>query len=221
MKSSAEQGSAVLSGGGKRYIPGQVLVEFRRGTGAGAMTEACREAGLSSVARTVRSRGGEKARLYMLKPGVSVEEAVRTLRRRPEVAFAEPNYLRRTTYFPDDSRFGEQWGFHNTGQEIQGSLGVPDADIDAVEAWDLVNDLGNTPTVAVIDSGVDLNHPDLVDMLWVNTGERPGNGVDDDANGYVDDLQGWNWTGFPISFITTTPGGWGMMRTTSSLPSPS
>lgn len=87
----------------------------------------------------------------------------------------------------DDPLFSEQWGLHNTGQ----SGGTPDADIDAPEAWlESTGDPGQI--VAVIDTGIDLDHPDLVDRIWVNSAEIPGNSIDDDANGYVDDVTGWD-----------------------------
>jgi hypothetical protein len=92
--------------------------------------------------------------------------------------------------FPNDPMFNQQWGLHNTGQ----SGGTPDADIDAPEAWDIttggVTALGDTIVVAIIDGGCQLNHPDLT--YWYNWHEIPGNGIDDDGNGYIDDFRGWN-----------------------------
>jgi subtilisin family serine protease len=87
--------------------------------------------------------------------------------------------------------FDQQWSLENTGQ----SGGKVDADIDITEAWG--HTTGNPGIViAVVDSGVDLDHPDLIDRLWTNTGEIPANGVDDDGNGYVDDTQGWDMVDF-------------------------
>lgn len=136
-----------------------------------------------------------KACLLGLKPGLAVVEALFLLRSLPFVEYAEPNYRRRFLHAPDDSLFGRQWGFHNTGQVIGGTAETPDADIDAVEAWDLERGLSHRPVVAVIDTVVDLHHPDLEDKLWINGDEVPGNGLDDDGNGYVDDRNGYNWAG--------------------------
>ncbi|MFK8046121.1 MAG: S8 family serine peptidase [Crocinitomicaceae bacterium] len=94
---------------------------------------------------------------------------------------------------PDDTYFGEQWHLHNTGQ----AGGTVDSDIDAPEAWDVTTggntSHGDTIVVCVIESqGVDINHIDLAGNMWKNYAEIPGNGIDDDNNGYVDDFDGWN-----------------------------
>src|SRR5262249_48878129 len=84
--------------------------------------------------------------------------------------------------------FSSLWGLHNTGQ----TGGTPDADIDAPEAWDVTTG-SSSVVVAVIDTGVDYTHPDLAANIWTNAGEVPGNGVDDDHNGYVDDVHGYDF----------------------------
>ena len=93
----------------------------------------------------------------------------------------------------NDARFPEQWALDNRGDPAQagGRPGVVDADLDAVEAWEVAR--GEGVVVAVIDTGVALGHPDLRNRLWSNPGEVCGNGVDDDANGYVDDCVGWDF----------------------------
>lgn len=101
---------------------------------------------------------------------------------------AEKDWLVFPTLTPDDSSFGSLWGMHNTGQ----TGGVADADIDAPEAWNIATG-SREVRVAVIDSGVDTAHPDLASNIWSNPGEIPGNGVDDDGNGFVDDVHGWDF----------------------------
>lgn len=110
------------------------------------------------------------------------------------VEYAEPDGLAQALgTFPNDPSFGECWGLHNTGQTVNwGMAGTPDADIDAPEAWDIETGSTNL-VVAVIDTGVNHHHPDLQPNLWQNPGEIAGNGVDDDGNGYVDDVRGWDF----------------------------
>jgi subtilisin family serine protease len=111
--------------------------------------------------------------------------------RLPGFRFLEPDFVLQadaTTANDPYYAAGHLWGLNNTGQ----SGGLADADIDAPEAWDLARGNGST-VVGVIDSGVDYNHPDLAANIWTNPGEVPGDGLDNDANGYVDDVRGWDF----------------------------
>ena len=94
--------------------------------------------------------------------------------------------------FPNDPSFTTLYGLHNTGQTIGGVVGIPDADIDAPEAWDLTTGSSNV-IVGVVDSGITFNHPDLASNIFLNPGETAGNGQDDDQNGFIDDVRGWDF----------------------------
>lgn len=97
---------------------------------------------------------------------------------------------------PNDPAFGEQWSLHNTGQTFKGGTlhATAGADIDAPEAWELEVGSSEDPVVvAVIDTGVQFDHPDLAANMWRNPGEVPDNGIDDDGNGYIDDVYGWDF----------------------------
>ena len=103
------------------------------------------------------------------------------------VEFIEPNYLVYANASPNDEQYSSLWGLHNTGQ----TGGEADIDIDAPEAWDLT--VGSEEVVVgVIDTGILYTHPDLAANIWTNPGEIAGNGIDDDGNGVVDDVHGYN-----------------------------
>ena len=131
-----------------------------------------------------------------LGPGQSVEGAIEELEANPAVMAAEPNYVMELHATPNDSFFGFQWGLHNTGQTVNNTAGTADADIDAPEAWERSTGSEDV-TVAVIDSGLNLEASDLSPNLWTNPGESGGgketNGVDDDGNGLIDDVNGWDF----------------------------
>ncbi|MFT5757260.1 MAG: serine protease [Alteromonadaceae bacterium] len=118
---------------------------------------------------------------------ITSKAALEKLKNHPTVAYAEPDYLVNAQVIPNDSRFDELWGLHNTGQ----TGGTADADIDAPEAWDISTGSSDV-VVGVIDTGVDYNHPDLAANAWVNPGEIAGDGIDNDNNGYIDDVHGIN-----------------------------
>jgi len=115
------------------------------------------------------------------------DEYAKNLLASGEVDYIEPNYIVHATAVPNDTRYSELWGMNNTGQ----TGGTADVDIDAPEAWNLGTG-SSSVVVGVIDTGVDYNHPDLSANMWTNPGEIPGNHVDDDGNGVVDDVYGYN-----------------------------
>lgn len=150
------------------HVPGEAIVRLRPG----------RNPALGTVVETfeLKRSGAELARLR-LPEGLSVEQGLERLAQDPGVEYAVPNQIHRASTVPNDLNPEELWGMDK---------------IAAPAAWDRTTGSRTGPIVAVLDTGCDVTHPDLVNNLWTNAGEIPGNGVDDDANGVVDDVHGYN-----------------------------
>ncbi len=178
-----------------RYVPGEVLVKFKSGTSIVAINKLHSAIGASKI-RDIRHLGIHRMRL---PEDVKVEEAVRNYRSDPNVEFAEPNYIVKTSAIPNDPGYSLQWGLNNTGQ----TGGTSGADIHAQAAWDVTKGSNNI-IIAVVDTGVAYDHPDLSGNIWVNTAELNGlPGVDDDHNGFIDDIYGWDFInndGYPVDY---------------------
>src|SRR3989454_31756 len=127
--------------------------------------------------------------VLQLLPGADVRVLLGAYQQSGLVEYAEPDFMVQATLEPNDFRYsdGSLWALHNTG--LYG--GTPGADIDAPNGWEIQNTAGDI-VVAVIDTGIRYTHEDLAANMWVNPGEIPGNGIDDDQDGYVDDVYGIN-----------------------------
>ncbi|HYO56956.1 S8 family peptidase [Archangium sp.] len=172
-----------LTSEGQEVVSGELLVRFRSDN----KVSAARIHGAmgAQVVRTYQSISGLQR--VSLPPGVGVELAAEAYRADPDVLYAEPNYLYSIDRTPDDPEFDELWGMHNIGQ----SSGTADADLNMPDAWELTTG-SEEAIIAVIDTGINYLHEDLADNMWTNPGEIPDNDVDDDGNGYVDDVHGIN-----------------------------
>lgn len=203
---SAEPVGAEFAGAAD-HDPRSVLVRFRGGVAVRAASIAKLGASFEDGdgdgrydAFTAIDPSGSMAKLD-LPASLSVADALAALRADPSVLYAEPNYYVHalsevsppklaapgTQAIPNDSRFGEQWYLHNTAQ----TGGTADADIDAPAAWDLTTG-SHEVVIGVVDTGIEYAHPELAGNLWTNPGEVPGNGLDDDGNGVIDDVHGYN-----------------------------
>ena len=159
-------------------------------------------ASLKSIAgvQVVRQLRSADQKTWLVKSeGKSVDLLQKELAALSEVEYAEPNFiyttnLESTQLATNDPRFGELWGLKNTGaNEPGGARGTVGADVDALRAWEITSGSRNIK-VAVIDTGIDYNHPDLAANIWVNEAEANGlPGVDDDGNGFVDDVYGYDF----------------------------
>ena len=124
----------------------------------------------------------------LIAPGVSADGINAWAGRTHTIVSIEPDRALSTLAIPNDASFGTLWGLNNSGQ----SPGVSNSDINAPEAWETTTG-SRSVVVAVIDSGVDYTHPDLAANVWKNPREVAGDGIDNDANGFVDDVRGWDF----------------------------
>jgi subtilisin family serine protease len=172
--------AAMLSVDSEMYSDSSLLVQYRDGAAARQQVLGATLGDQWAVAPGLRE--------IHLAPGTDIGQAIRDYQSDPNVLFVEPDFRVSLMMEPNDPDYFHQWGFHNGGT----SGGIEDADIDAPEAWDVTTG-SHDVIVAVIDTGVDYTHPDLADNIWVNTEEIPGNKKDDDGNGYVDDIHGYDF----------------------------
>ena len=183
-----------------RFVPGHVVVVWKEN----APGQATRALNARLGTRTVAPTSGLNVDVVQVGGGTSVPATIRRYQRSPLVRFAEPDRIASVAVIPNDPRFVQQWALHNTGQSHemtnqgfgfgQSRHGTAGADVKAPEAWD-AQALHGPAVVAVIDTGVDINQPDLTNRLWVNPGETPNDGLDNDGNGFVDDVNGWDFQG--------------------------
>ncbi len=168
-----------------RYTEGQIMVRLAGSSNLDEARQQLNNANYEVVEALVPSLG-----LYLVKlKGIKVEQALYQMQRMNSVIYAQADHnvtKRETT--PNDPEFEQQWGLHNSAKN--------GADISALKAWEFgtggTDRAGDDLVVAVVDGGVDIKHKDLVDNIYVNKGEIPNNGIDDDENGYIDDVNGWN-----------------------------
>ena len=192
----------------KKFVPGEMIVKLKNDT-------TFSRSSLASLNRIYQVNNIEKIfsnaegtildNIYLVHVTVEFDilSIIQDYYMCPDVMYAEPNWIGEFCGIPNDANFSNQWYLHNTGQEILLQLqlkkfklrvpfnGVPDADIDAPEAWNITTGSPDV-VVAIIDTGIDYTHPDLASNIWKNADEIPDNGIDDDENGYVDDVRGWN-----------------------------
>lgn len=195
------------------YVPEHVIVRYKTDTIStmsalpSVMSTANAEVGASVM--TDYSEAGLPGMQVVQVKGVPVDKAIQEYTANPNVLYAEPDYLvslpqeqsdkvsakvesveMASMRTPNDPSFSLQWGLKNSGQgPFYGKSG---ADIKASDAWGTTTG-SSSVIIAVVDTGVDYTHSDLAANIWTNSGEIPNNGIDDDGNGYIDDVRGWNF----------------------------
>lgn len=173
-----------------RYVASELLVQFRAGQAAAVRDAVLNTIGARSAKRLRNALSDGELHLVRLPQGMAVPEAIRQLRSHGAVRFAEPNWVYTTQAGPNDPYYqdGSLWGVYGDNSPgRQNQYGSQ-----AAEAWAAGKKCSNV-VVAVIDEGVMTTHPDTEANIWKNPQEVAGNGIDDDGNGFVDDVYGWDF----------------------------
>ncbi|MEO5569176.1 MAG: S8 family serine peptidase, partial [Gemmatimonadaceae bacterium] len=187
--------SASLSQSGAEFVPGEVIVKFREGATASGRAAALGRANGQAAERILTAsmrRAGDDEGLTIVHSSMSVPAAVAALRGSPDVEYAEPNYIYQHSATSNDTYFtnGSLWGMYGDASSPANQWGSQ-----AAEAWAAGKTDCSSVYVGIIDEGYMYMHEDLAANAGKNPGEIAGNGVDDDGNGYVDDVYGWDFAG--------------------------
>ncbi len=204
---SAGQNPQINTSG--NYVEGQIFVRYK----SEALANTDRKEQIQSAlneqinprfTKDMDNIGIDGVQFVVLPSDVSVENALTVYRNDSNVLWAQPNYVYYALSTPNDIYYNQQWGLHNTGQFVNDRSGTPLADISAPSAWDFFTGPAgsDTVTIAVLDSGIDADHPDLISNIYNNPGEmgvdsqgrdKRFNEIDDDGDWKRDNWRGWNF----------------------------
>jgi subtilisin family serine protease len=173
----------------EKYVPDELIIKYKKNTDTFK---------ISSLQKKFSFKQSKKlnfinAEVVKIPKEENISVYIKELKKDPSVQSVQPNYK----YYASDlnnapNYYSKLWGINNTGQQINEIPGVKDIDIDGPEARAKFSGLKEV-IVGVIDTGVDINHPDLQKAIWTNPKEIPNDGIDNDKNGYIDDVHGWDF----------------------------
>jgi subtilisin family serine protease len=186
---------------GPFYVAGELLIKFRPDASDAAKAAARALVGAGRKAR-LRANGSGELELAGLPGRADLADAIRRLRQNAAVIYAEPNWIYTHQDVPDDPYYtnGSLWGMYGDTTSPANAFGSQ-----AAEAWAAGHTGSPNVYIGVIDEGIDLNHPDLAANIWNNPHDW-ADGVDNDGNGYVDDLHGWDFFQNNNSIYDGAPG---------------
>ena len=178
---------------GPAYVNGQVLLVMNQGASAKSIISSAMDtlAGTGNYSIKYLNPNRAKSIILIKSDTVDTPKMVEAFKKNPDVLSVCPDYIISVDSLPNDTSYDKLWALDNQGQQVNETTGTADADIDAPEAWEKMNDSDPVVIAAVIDTGIDYSHSDIAANMWTNTAELNGEaGVDDDGNGYVDDIYG-------------------------------
>ena len=198
-------------GNNSKYSNGEILIKYKKSSIDDNVKQHIKDKLSLSQFKTKKKSNSGNIEVLQIGTKDDLNKTIAELKSNPDVEYAQPNYklsietdqFNIDTYLsnteasekcvsPLNTELSKQWGLYNKGQDINGQAGIPGEDISAIPAWKLT--VGSEDVVVgVLDTGVDINHVDLTDNIYINKGEVAGNGIDDDGNGYIDDITGWDF----------------------------
>lgn len=154
----------------------------------------------NATGKAIQNHPAEKLWMFKTDTLLTLPQARQYFETIASIEYIEPDFIGHTAgistapYFPNDTYFERQWSFHNEGNNVSGVRAVADADVDMPEAWEFTQG-DEDLIIAILDTGIKTDHPEFAGRLWVNPLEIADNDIDDDHNGAVDDVHGWNFVG--------------------------
>ena len=180
-----------------QWAPDEILINYEMGTSLSELLLSIEEIAPNHIIKDHY----DNYILIQIDPSYSMSSIINSLNQVPCILVAEPNYYM-NIQSTDDTYSNYQWALKNTGSYTKSNSSGPTTkqstkgiDMKVLDAWEIYGkDIGTKEViVAIIDTGVDTKHQDLADHIWVNKNEIPDNGIDDDGNGYIDDVHGWDF----------------------------
>jgi subtilisin family serine protease len=185
-----------LPGGTRTY---DLIVKYKDGTPESAIRALANRLNVN-ILQNYNQLPGFSFESFKAPEEMDLAQVIALYKSDPNVEYVEPNFRyhidtqtfsRSSGVLPNDPYFEQLWGLNNTGQSINGKQGVSGVDVNTLKAWEITT--GNEDiVVGIVDTGIDYTHPDLIANMWVNENEIPDNNIDDDNNGVVDDVYGYN-----------------------------
>ncbi|NLD46242.1 MAG: S8 family serine peptidase, partial [Clostridiaceae bacterium] len=170
----------------------RIIVKFNDLDETGSITDSVKKSLKLSKLIEKKELKSKKMYVYEISENDRIESVIKEFKKNKQVEYVQEDYLLQTFDVPADTRFNEQWCLDNNGQTINGQVGINGVDINILQAWEKTKGSEDV-LVGIVDTGVDILHNELIDNIYINTDEIPDNGIDDDLDGYIDNVKGWDF----------------------------